>query len=180
MKSWFNNTFPAAGRIASAELREQVARCWDEGIRRGGWEVSDLETIPFTLTITPCPVSLAAHTRNVTDCALAVGDLLNRAYRDRFRIDFDLLTAGSLLHDVGKLLEFTRQDGRYVVSASGRRLRHPISGCALAAEIGLPEPVLHIIAAHSWEGDRGPRTPEACIVHHCDFLNYEPLQDKSR
>ena len=147
-------------------------------MRRGGWQPGDLEKIPFTLTFKDCRVSLAAHTRAVADCALALGRVLDEAYRDQFRIDFDVLTAGALLHDVGKLLEFARRGNGYVVSAAGRLLRHPISGCALAAEVGLPEAVQHIIANHSHEGDKGHRSPEAYIVHHADFVNFHPLADR--
>jgi len=35
---------------------------------------------------------------------------------------------------------------------------------------------MHIIASHSWEGDRSKRTPEAIIVHHADFTNFEQFK----
>ena len=90
----------------------------------------------------------------------------------------DHVIAGGLLHDIGKLLEFAYLDGEYVKSAGGKLLRHPFSGMALAAEFGIPDEVLHIIATHAKEGDHGPRTPEATIVHHCDFALFEPLLGK--
>ncbi len=171
--------FPQIARIVNADLRGKVVQCWKATLKEGGWGVSDLETIPFSLLAGKVDVSLAAHTRNVTDCSLALGEVLSKAYDKHFQIDFDVLTAGAILHDVGKPLEYCRNaGGEYVVSESGKILRHPISGCALAARFGLPETVQHIIAVHSREGDGGWRSPEAWIVHHSDFVNFEPLRQK--
>jgi putative nucleotidyltransferase with HDIG domain len=178
MTAKLEDIFPQIKEIKNKSLREGVETCWREAVRRGGWQLDDLEKVPFTLTFKECEISLAAHTRAVTDCCLAIGRVLDAAYRSRYRINFDVLTAGALLHDVGKLLEYKRDGDRYVVSAAGRILRHPISGCALAAEAGLPESVQHIIAVHSHEGDKGHRTPEAYIVHHSDFVNFHPLADR--
>jgi hypothetical protein len=52
-------------------------------------------------------------------------------------------------------------------------MRHPESGAKLAEECDLPKEVVHIIAAHSHEGDSMNRTPEAIIIHHCDFIDFE-------
>jgi hypothetical protein len=43
--------------------------------------------------------------------------------------------------------------------------------------MGLPDDVVHIIAAHAGEGDKVRRTPEATIVHKSDFMNFESLRD---
>ena len=43
-------------------------------------------------------------------------------------------------------------------------------------ECGVPEAVCHIIAAHAGEGDKVVRTTEAYIVHHADFMSYEPFR----
>jgi len=171
--------FPQIARISSAELRSKVVHCWEEALKRGGWTIDDLNVMPFTLLAKVDGVSLAIHTRTVTDCSLALGEILHGAYSTKFGIDFDLLTAGAVLHDVGKPLEYCRSaEGGFAVSPGGKILRHPISGCALAAECGLPEEVQHIIAVHSREGDGGYRSPEAWIVHHADFVNFEPLRSK--
>ncbi len=179
MSHTIESLFPQIARITSAELRDQVVWCWEEAVQRGKWTIDDLETMPFSLLAKIDGLSLALHTRTVTDCSLALGEILDRTYSNQFRIDFDILTAGGVLHDVGKPLEYCRTpEGNYVVSASGKILRHPISGCALAAEFGLPESVQHIIAVHSREGDGGYRSPEAWIIHHADFVNFEPLRSR--
>jgi len=43
--------------------------------------------------------------------------------------------------------------------------------------MGLPDDVVHIIAAHAGEGDKVKRTPEATIVNKSDFMNFESLRD---
>jgi len=176
MAQTIQDIFPQILRIGSGKLQSQAETCWLTALQRGGWELSDLERVPFSLASDMKDVSLAAHTRNVTDCSLALGEVLSRAYANVITIDFDILTAGALLHDVGKLLEYTLENGTWRVSQAGRFLRHPISGCALAAELKLPEHVQHIIAVHSHEGDRSPRTPEAWILHHSDFVNFDPFK----
>jgi hypothetical protein len=45
-----------------------------------------------------------------------------------------------------------------------------------AAQFDIPQEVLHIIAAHSKEGDGARRTVEAVIVNHADFVNFEALK----
>jgi len=171
--------FPQIAEISSVSLKGAVIRTWEEATRRGGWTLDDLEIIPFTLLTNAVGVSLAIHTRAVTDCSTALGRVLREAYRNFYTLDWDILVAGAILHDVGKTLEYRRTaEGDYAVSDGGRHLRHPISGCALAAEMCLPEKVQHIIAVHSREGDGGYRTPEAWIVHHADFVNFEPLRQR--
>ena len=41
---------------------------------------------------------------------------------------------------------------------------------------GLPVDVVHIIYTHSKEGDQYERSIESIIIHHSDFLNFEPLK----
>ncbi len=168
---------PQIESIADADLKKKTVRCLDLALKRGGWIADDLEKIPFTLLIKECPVSLAQHTRAVTDLSLKAYAIFSQEYANYYTLNRDLLLAGALLHDVGKILEYKRENGEYSKSASGKILRHPFSGANLAAECGLPDEVVHIIAVHAHEGDAGYRTPEARIVNHADFMNFEPLRD---
>ena len=93
-----------------------------------------------------------------------------------YRIDMDRLIAGGLLHDVGKLREIERQsDGSHVRSRNGRLERHPISGAVLAAEAGLPEEIINIIACHAREGEGRPQVVETVLIHQADFATFNPL-----
>lgn len=173
------NYYSQTDQIADRTLRDKVNLCWTEALRRGGWERGDLDAIPFSLLAASSGVSLREHTEAVTKCSILLGETLRDAYSRLFTIEWDILVAGAILHDVGKPLEYARTpEGSYVVSPLGRLIRHPISGANLAAELGLPDKVVHIIAVHSKEGDGGYRSPEAWIIHHADFVNFEPIRNR--
>jgi 23S rRNA maturation-related 3'-5' exoribonuclease YhaM len=95
-------------------------------------------------------------------------------------IDMDTVIAGSILIDVGKLLEYEKVDGKAVQSARGKMLRHPFTGVAVAMECGVPDAVCHVIAAHAGEGDLVVRTTEAMIVHHADFMSFLPFKNLAK
>ena len=80
-----------------------------------------------------------------------------------------------LLHDIGKLLEYAKNGGEIKKSYNGSLLRHPFSGVGLCYKFDIPPEVIHIVAVHSKEGDTSKRTPEAIILHHMDFVNFEPF-----
>ena len=167
---------PEIDLIKQEDLRDSVAETWADAIDQGGWSLEDLGSIPFTLLIPDCGFDLVHHTRAVTRTAVAIAETLKENYGDAIAIDMDLLVAGSLLHDVGKLLEYAKEGGKTVKSRKGVLLRHPLSGQALAYKHGLPFEILNMIAYHSKEGDLGKRTVEGIIIHHSDFVNFEPLK----
>ncbi len=173
MKDELLELMPEFGEIRDAELREKTITVWLEAMREAGWTFADLKAMPFTLLLGDTPFNLVEHTLAVTRCALRIAEEIRRAYRDRVRIEGDVLLSGALLHDVGKMFEYAKKEGRFVKSGSGELLRHPISGAAFAYKFGLPEKVVHIIAAHSKEGDGLRRTAEAVIVNHADFVNFD-------
>ncbi len=155
---------PEINEIQDTQLREKVKMVWEYAIEKGGWQSFPLDKIPFTLLI-PTERDLITHTRMVTRMAIAVG-------KERGDVNMDYLIAGGLLHDVGKLLEFTVKDGKVVKSEYGKRIRHPVSGAMLAEKFDLPWEISHIIASHSKEGEFIKRLPEAVIVNHCDFTDF--------
>ena len=92
-------------------------------------------------------------------------------------IELDVVIAGAILADVGKLLEYEKVDGKAVQSERGKNLRHPFTGVHLALACGVPDSTCHIIATHATEGDLVQRSTEAFIVHHADFMSYEPFKN---
>ena len=81
------------------------------------------------------------------------------------------------LHEVCfDVLEYEKVDGKAVQSDRGRALRHPFTGVHLAMACGVPDTVCHIIASHAGEGNMVRRSTEALIVHHADFMSYEPFK----
>lgn len=176
MRNKLLSLIPEFQHIDDADLQEKTIALWVAAMKKGEWTVEDLQEMPFTLLIEGTPINIIEHTRAVTRCSLEIADVLLEEYKDRIAINRDQLLSGALLHDVGKLFEYKKENGRFVKSAEGRLLRHPISGAAFAAKYNIPNEVLHIIAAHSKEGDGARTTVEAIIVNHADFVNFEALR----
>jgi len=163
-KHELENYFTELAWIQDKDLRKKVVEVWKTAADLGKWQ--RLEEIPFTLLFEHSGL-LVDHTKRITTLAWNVGNIRQE------HLNKDYLVAGALLHDVGKLLEYENKDGKIVKSKFGEKTRHPAAGASLAEECGLPKEVVHIIAAHSHEGDTMNRTPEAIIVHHCDFIDFE-------
>ena len=165
---------PEIELIADRDLRDKVIKTWADGLTRGGWAPEDIARMPFTLA-KPTDISLAEHVRSVTRICNATVDIFNEIYQGKLSLNRDVLLAGAILHDVGKLLEVEKVDGAFRKSSDGKLVRHPFSGVALADANGLPPEVQHIIGTHSKEGDPYPRTPEAVVVHLADFMNFDTI-----
>jgi putative nucleotidyltransferase with HDIG domain len=168
---------PEFALIEAAALREQTIAVWLAALAEGDWTPDSLATLPFTLLINPCPASYLEHVRAVTLTAVRAAEVFRQIYGERAPIDMDVLVAGGLLHDIGKLSEYERTAGDAArQSAAGALLRHPFLGTALAARFGIPLAVQHIIATHAGEGDRVTRSTEATLINHADFMSFHALQ----
>jgi hypothetical protein len=176
MRDAVDRLWPELAWIENAALREQVRRTWALALERSPLTPEDLERIPFTLLVPDCPVTFMAHKRCVVHVCRRSAEAIREQMGDALPVDMDTLIAGAILIDVGKLLEYEMVEGRAVQSRRGRYLRHPFSGVALAMECGVPDAVCHLIAAHSEEGDLVPRSVEAILVHHADFMTYLPFK----
>lgn len=176
MEDKIRELLPELGDIQDDALRDNVVAVYKAALERGRWQPEDMARLPSTLLIEPAPATYLEHTRAVTRCAVAVADVMAATYGGRLDINRDRLVAAALLHDVGKLLEYREEGGGFVKSELGRMLRHPFSGAALCYEFGLPAAVVHVVATHAREGEGARATPEAVIIHHADFINFEPFK----
>jgi putative nucleotidyltransferase with HDIG domain len=172
--------WPELEWISDKVLREQTARTWQLALERSALDINDLERIPFTLLCGPeLKVSFMAHKRCVVHIAKESGEKINEFFGEDLPVNMDVLISGAILADVGKLLEYElTAAGSAVQGKYGQYLRHPFSGVSLAEECGVPPEVCHIIAAHAHEGDLVKRTTEAYIVHHADFMTFEPFRSR--
>ena len=140
-------------------------------------EPADLERIPFTLKVPDCPVTFMDHKRAVVHIVRDAAKSVERFFGESLPVDMDTVIAGAILADVGKLLEYEGDGaGGSRASARGKYLRHPFTGVAVAMECGLPDAVNHIVATHAGEGNMVKRSTEAYIVHHADFMTFEPFK----
>jgi putative nucleotidyltransferase with HDIG domain len=179
MKSDIVRLLPEIDQIEDEKLKEQVIATWEDAVERGSWLIKELGEIPFTMLIPDCNISIITHTRAVTHTAMEIAKVLLNFYKDREQINRNVLIAGAILHDVGKIVEYAKEKERIVKSKTGKLIRHPFSGTALAYQHGLPDEVVHIIATHAHEGDGAYRSVEAIIVHYADFINFESLGGKA-
>jgi putative nucleotidyltransferase with HDIG domain len=180
MKEEVKNLWPELLWIKDEELREQTAKTWEVALEKSVLTAEDLNKIPFTLLAGPnLKVSFMSHKRCVVHVARDAGNKMNEFFGDELPVNMDVLIAGAILADVGKLLEYEMDaDGKSFQGKYGKYLRHPFSGVSLAEQCGVPAEVCHIIAAHAGEGDMVKRTVEAYIVHHADFMTFEPFRER--
>jgi putative nucleotidyltransferase with HDIG domain len=176
MKEKVKKIWPEIEWIKDEDLKQKVLDCWVYAIEKSVLSPEDLEIIPFSLLIKDCNVTFMNHKRTCVQLSVDIAKRMKENFGDEIQIDMDLLIAGAILIDVGKLLEYDKVDGKLTTSKAGKLLRHPFSGVALADRFGLPPEVQHIIAYHAKEGDLAKRNVEAIIVHHADFVSFEPFK----
>ena len=169
--------WPELDWIHDADLREKVTRTWERAFALSPLTPDDLNRIPFTLLVANCPTTFMEHKRSVVHIARHAAEAMQQFMGNALKIDMDVVIAGAILADVGKLLEYEAKNGKTVQSERGEMLRHPFTGVALAMECGVPDAVCHVIAAHAAEGDLVKRTTEAFIVHHADFMAFLPFKN---
>lgn len=179
MRAQLLEIWPEIEWIEDAELKEKVCQTWEYALEQSVLNPQDLVEIPFTLLIKDCRVTFMEHKRAVVHIAVESARAMQKFFGDKLPIHMDYLIAGAILIDVGKLIEYVIEDGQAVVGKTGKLLRHPFTGVGLAMRFGVPDEICHMIAAHSKEGDLGKRTTEALIVHHADFMSYEPFRPET-
>lgn len=118
---------------------------------------------------------LLQHSVDVAGLAVAIAGQMTG-------LDMDLIIAGSLLHDLGKIKEISAQIG-FPYTNEGRLMGHiPITSMMVmevAAKLRIPaarlEHLQHILLAHHGDNEKGSPvacvTREAFIVHYADEIN---------
>lgn len=172
--------WPELNWIEDETLRNQTAKTWELALEKSVLTPEDLMRIPFTLLCGPdLKVTFMDHKRSVVHIARDAGQKINDMYHGELTCDMDVLIAGAILADVGKLLEYVLdKNGKAVQGNYGKYLRHPFSGVSIAEQCGVPAEVCHIIAAHAGEGNMVKRTTEAYVVHHADFMTFLPFKER--
>ncbi|HHU46953.1 MAG TPA: HDIG domain-containing protein [Bacteroidales bacterium] len=180
MKEEILKLWPELNWIKDELLREKTAKTWELALEKSVLTIDDLNKIPFTLLAGPdLKVTFMDHKRSVVHIAKDAGEKINAMYHGELPVNMDVLIAGAILCDVGKLLEYELdENGNSKQGVYGKYLRHPFSGVSIAEQCGVPADVCHIIATHAGEGNLVKRTTEAYIVHHADFMTFEPFKDR--
>jgi 3'-5' exoribonuclease len=137
-------------------------------------------------------VSVARNARMLADKYLAdYGDL-------RPPLSRDLVIAGAVLHDIGKLRELEIAGGDPAYTVAGELIGHVLLGRDIVREAAAGRSIdsdlllrlEHIIVSHQrlpeWGSPRPPMTPEALLIHYADDVDakfqimYAALRDDSQ
>ena len=159
--------------IGDEALKRNVTDAWAAAIASAGFaHVGDMKPSGNYDSLPLRTGSQADHVRSVARMALKIAEEMDALFPD-FHYDRDLLIAGALCHDIGKVWEFDpdnvarwKADPRKVGIPS---IRHPGYGIHICFSAGLPEAVAHMAAAHSMEGELLVRSLENTIVHWADY-----------
>lgn len=180
MKKEAIKLWPELEWIKDKDLREKTTKTWQLALERSVLTPDDLKKIPFTLLCGPdLKVTFMDHKRSVVHIARDAGNTINGMYKGELTCNMDVVIAGAILADVGKLIEYVLdENGKAIQGVYGKYLRHPFSGVSLAEECGVPAEVCHIIATHAGEGNMVKRTTEAYVVHHADFMTFLPFKER--
>jgi 3'-5' exoribonuclease len=121
-----------------------------------------------------------AYLGGLIEHTVAVGTLVGEVCQLHPRLDSDLLMAAALLHDVGKVREFS-YGAEFALTEEGRLLGHLaigaeiVGGSALELSAERRASLLHcILSHHGVEGNRGARgfgTPEALALYRLNALD---------
>ena len=160
---------PMIDEIQDGSLRSLVEDMWLDMFSWSGWD--DVRSCPFVKLAAAEVYSLTQHSNNVAIVAASIGVTLAERRDPPVRPDIDLLIAGSILHDVSKLVETTMVDGKVETSALGWNAPHASASLASLARRGASPVLLNIVAAHTPATNASIRSYEASIVGHADYID---------
>lgn len=152
-----------------SELESIIKTIKNDHLRQLIFSITDDEQIRPLLLKSPAAKSihhawqggLLEHVLTVVKISLAMADIYQSVSRD-------LLLAGAILHDMGKMWEIDSSDA-YAYSDKGRMLGHIVLGCELVEKkasqiLGFPEELKdlckHMVISHHGKLEFGsPKTP---------------------
>ena len=169
------------GEVKDAPLRQLVLKLLHAN-------ADALKSLPATArTFYPFPGGWLDHTLSVTKNCLQLADRYQRQFPDlKPPLNRDLVIAGAVLHDIGRLREYESPGPGQPMKAGidGELFGHLLLGLGLVRDAARDVPDLnpellrlleHILYTHlrlpEWGSPRLPCIPEVLIVHHADDLD---------
>jgi 3'-5' exoribonuclease len=124
------------------------------------------------------------HVHSVTRNAIFLAQKYGESYPEVLTQNCrDLVIAGAMLHDIGKLQELITTPGGAIYSAAGELIGHAVLGRDLIRKMAelhaIPPDILlrleHIVVSHQrtpeWGAPKPPMTLEALLVYYADDLD---------
>ncbi|HEY3391643.1 MAG TPA: HD domain-containing protein [Lacipirellulaceae bacterium] len=131
-----------------------------------------------------CVSGYLEHVLNVVRTCCHLADKYGELYDNLDPpLNKDVIIAGAVLHDIGKLRELAVGPSGADYTAEGCLIGHVLQGRDIVREAAIgrkidPETLLrleHVIVSHQrlpeWGAPKPPMTPEALIVHYADDLD---------
>lgn len=183
----FADFFPVSARDRDemwAELRSTVARTSNHHIRALLDSLLDDDEIARRYRLAPAAKNIHhAYLGGLLEHVLSLCKLCQLTASHYPNIDLDMMIAGAVLHDIGKIHELTYDRG-FGYSSEGQLLGHMMIALRMIADklVKLPEfpPSLrtlleHMIVSHHGKLEFGspklPLFPEALLLHHLDDMD---------
>jgi putative nucleotidyltransferase with HDIG domain len=156
----------AVDDIRDMRLRSLVTDVWRYVSERNpAW--TDIERIPLHPTM---PIEKHGNLVQHIVAMVRISEALAPIYRELWgqELDLDAFRAASYVHDAAKVIEFTEKDGAIVATPG---YNHALEAGRIVRELGGPEPIAHMVEAHSFAGPLVvPRTRDAQL-----FLLLDPM-----
>jgi 3'-5' exoribonuclease len=167
-----------------AELRSHVERVHSDALRRLLSRLLGDEDLVRALKATPGAMRLHhAYRGGLLQHILSVVGLASKLTEHYPRLDVDLLIAGAILHDIGKIEELTATR-RLGYSTRGQLVGHVALGLEILERqvagledfpVALKSVLQHLIVSHHGEVEKGalrePMLAEAVALHALDELD---------
>ena len=158
--------FPGINDIRDARLRKLSTDVWRHVSERNpAW--ADIERIPLHPTM---PIATHGNLVKHVIAMVRLSEALVPIYGELWKQDLDLDTfrTAVYVHDAAKVIEFSEKDGA-IIGIPG--YNHAIEAGRIVRELGGPEPLAHMVEAHSFSGPLVvPRTRDAQL-----FLLLDPM-----
>lgn len=155
-------------------IQDQTLKCIVEGLLFNHYRAQFLKWPAAVSVHHNYSGGLIQHTANVAKIAYTLAD----SYAN---INMDLIIAGALLHDAGKMIEYT-EDCK--ISEAGTLCDHISYGKSLIEQYCMMyqipidntiQHLIHIVLSHhgkkEWGSPKIPATQEAFIVHMADYID---------
>ena len=164
--------FPEIEWIPDPELRTKAIEAWSYSLCCSDFQrITDIppEGNPGAPVLRSG--TQADHIRGVVRYTRVIAQEFAQSYPATI-IDWDILMAGAVCHDVGKPYEFDPTNRARWDAAPGDSgaptFRHSVFGMHVCLTVGLPDEVAHIAVGHSFEGLHMGVSAECTIIRQAD------------
>jgi 23S rRNA maturation-related 3'-5' exoribonuclease YhaM len=164
--------FPEVALIPNDVLRARAVEAWSYALCCSDFQrITDLPPEGNPGAPVLARGTQADHVRGVVRLTKVIAEEFAQSH-PQVAIDWDILIAGAVCHDVGKPYEFdpsNRIRWQAAPADSGApTFRHSVFGMHVCLTVGLPEEVAHIAVGHSFEGQYMGVSAECMIIRQAD------------